>query len=172
MFDDGLVYLNLSLCMEKILGLFGSLPLQFFNFGEICHYNSPILKLAIFYVFWVSGPLSSRIRVRIFCMDKNTPAASLSLHSLTCGPHTSASPSTSSHLPPSVSSPSVVQRGGVTEGRWMEGRRPMRWEGHVDTAKVVASPTPRAGLGNFQIRHFIERAIDVSGAMVTSAATR
>jgi hypothetical protein len=65
------------------------------------------------------GPLSGRIHIRILCMDQNTPDASHSHQSLTCGPHVSASPLTSSHP---------------------EGRRPTRWEGQADTARGGREP--------------------------------
>jgi hypothetical protein len=44
--------------------------------------------------------------LRIFCMHQNTPnTTSLFLPLVSCGLHMSASPSTSNHLPPSISSP-------------------------------------------------------------------
>ena len=100
------------------------MPLQF-TYSEICHYNScSTLSLPFSTYSRHLGPLSGHIHIHIFWMDQNTPASSLlSLtdvwDSLTCGPHTSASPSIFSY-------PS--------------GQRPTRWEGQADTAGGARAP--------------------------------
>ena len=81
------------------------MPLQFTYF-ESCHYNSSLLRTVPFYTsLMLLDPLADPC---IFVWSK-IPLLLLSLPSLTCGAHTSASPSTS---PPPCCCPRARERGG------------------------------------------------------------
>ena len=69
--------------------LFGTVPLQFTDTSST----------AIFYVLWVPRPTARPLYAYASSVWTKTPLLFLFLHSLTCGPHTSVSPSTSSHPP-------------------------------------------------------------------------
>lgn len=104
---------------------FWDLPLQF-TYSQTCHYNSPSTwSLPFSMSFGCLGPLSGH------CTRTHLPYGTkypcfFSLHSLICGSHKSASPSTSNHTPPRLdclTEPCPAASGGRPPSHLLSRRR-------------------------------------------------
>src|SRR6185503_9314148 len=82
-----------------------------FSTSEICHYNSPILKLVIIILHFFESCHFIRLRdswthtpTHVFSYGPKYPYCFSPFNSLTCGPHTSVSSSTSGLRPTRLTS--------------------------------------------------------------------